>query len=59
MLNVLTQKVVISNSGAPQGCVLSPILFTLYISDCRCQATNSQLFKYANDTALVSLFMNV
>ena len=47
-------EVIIINTGAPQGCVLSPILFTLYTSDCRCQATNSLLFKYADDTALVS-----
>ena len=27
-----------TKTGAPQGCVLSPALFTLYTSDCRCTA---------------------
>ena len=46
------------NTGAPQGCVLSPVLFILYTSNCRCHDTNSKLFKYADDTALVSLCVN-
>ncbi len=46
-------NVIITNTGAPQGCVLSPILFTIYTSDCVCQAENCQLFKYADDTVLV------
>lgn len=49
---------IVTNTGAPQGCVLSPILFTLYTSDCRCQTNDCQLFKYADDTALVSLCIN-
>jgi len=44
----------VTNTGAPQGCVLSPMLFTLYTSDCRSNSTNCQLFKYADDTALVA-----
>ena len=50
--------VTITNTGAPQGCVLSPLLFTLYTSDCVCQNTNCQLIKYADDTALVSRCIN-
>jgi len=54
-----TQSEILStNTGAPQGCVLSPILFTLYTSDCRCINENCQLFKYADDTALVSQCVN-
>ena len=48
----------ITNTGAPQGCVLSPLLFTLYTSDCRCVNRTNQLFKYADDTALVSKCIN-
>ena len=44
----------ITNTGAPQGCVLSPLLFTLYTSSCRSVHPNCKLFKYADDTALVA-----
>lgn len=53
-----SSNTIITNTGAPQGCVLSPILFTLYTSDCRTSDVNSKLFKYADDTALVSLCVN-
>ncbi len=43
------------STGAPQGSVLSPILFSLYISDFMIQYPNFKLFKYADDMALVGL----
>ena len=49
---------IVTNTGAPQGCVLSPILFTLYTSDCRCTKETCKLFKYADDTALVAQCTN-
>lgn len=48
----------VTNTGAPQGCILSPLLFTLYTSDCRCLDNTCQLFKYADDTALVAKCIN-
>ena len=47
-----------TNTGAPQGCVLSPMLFTLYTSDCRTIKNGCKLFKYADDTALVGRCIN-
>lgn len=47
-----------TNTGAPQGCVLSPLLFTLYTSDCRCVSQGCKLIKYADDTALVGCCVN-
>ena len=43
-----------TNTGSPQGSVISPILYTLYTSDCREIQQNSRdiLLKYADDIGL-------
>ena len=43
----------IVDTGAPQGCVLSPVLFTLYTNDCRSNESNCEIIKYADDTAII------
>lgn len=43
------------NTGVAQGCVLSPTLFTLYTIDCRKVHPNNFIFKFADDTTVVSL----
>ena len=41
-----------TNTGPPQGCVLSPALFTLYTSDCRCTSNDTFQVKFSDDTSL-------
>ena len=46
-----------TNTGAPQGCVLSPALFTLYTSDCRCDKESALQVKLSNDTSLAGMII--
>ena len=46
------------NSGAPQGCVLSPTLYTLYTNDYRVKHSDTSLIKFADDSAFQGLFTN-
>ncbi len=55
--NSLSPTVVL-NTGAPQGCVLSPFLYILYTNDCQSPFTNIHYFKYADDTAILALLKN-
>jgi hypothetical protein len=43
-----------TNTGAPQGYVFSPILFTPYTNDLRSTRSNCDIMKYADDTAIVA-----
>ena len=47
--------VITSNTGAPQGTVLAPFLFTLYTADCRSTESSCPLIKFADDTVMVGL----
>ncbi|KAI3374456.1 hypothetical protein L3Q82_006277 [Scortum barcoo] len=44
---------VASSTGAPQGTVLSPVLFTLYTSDFQYKSEFCHVQKFADDTAIV------
>lgn len=49
---------VVSSTGAPQGTVLSPVLFTLYTSDFQYNSESCHVQKFADDTAIVGCVRN-
>ncbi|KAI4874761.1 hypothetical protein NFI96_005250 [Prochilodus magdalenae] len=43
------------STGAPQGCVLSPLLYSLFTHDCVARHTSNTIFKFADDTTILGL----
>uniref|UniRef100_A0A4W5LAU3 Reverse transcriptase domain-containing protein n=1 Tax=Hucho hucho TaxID=62062 RepID=A0A4W5LAU3_9TELE len=50
-----TSATLILNTGAPQGCMLSPHLYSLFHHDCTARHDSNTIIKFADDTTVVGL----
>ena len=57
-VNNSLSKPVILNTGAPQGCVLSPFLFTLFTNDCVSGNQSVRVVKFSDDTTVIGCVNN-
>ena len=48
----------ILNIWAPQGCVLNPLLYSLFTHDCVAMHTFNSIIKFSDDTTVVGLINN-
>ncbi len=53
-----TSNSITLNIGAPQGCVLSPLLYSLYTHDCVSSHSFTSIIKFADDTVVLGLINN-
>ncbi len=53
-----TSNSITLNVGAPQGCVLSPLLYSLYTHDCVSSHSSTSIIKFADDTVVLGLISN-
>ncbi|KAI5623032.1 gastrula zinc finger protein XlCGF28.1-like [Silurus asotus] len=53
-----TSSTLTLSTGAPQGCVLSPLLYWLYTYDCVATSNSTTIIKFADETVVVGLINN-
>ena len=49
-----TPATLILNTGAPQGCVLSSLLYSQFTHNCTARHNSKTIIKYADDTTVIS-----
>ena len=58
MLGKVKSNILVTNTGATQGCVMSPVLFNLYTHDCKSAFCNCTIVKYADVTVIIGKISN-
>ncbi len=53
-----TSNSITLNVGATRGCVLSPLLYSLYTHDCMSSHSSTSIIKFADDTVVLGLINN-
>ncbi len=53
-----TSNSITLKAGAPQGCVLSPLLYSLYTHECVSSHSSTSIVKFADDTVVLGLINN-
>jgi len=52
----LILSLLILNTGTTQGCMLSPLLYSLFTHDCVAKHSSNTIIKYVDDTCILGLF---
>ena len=57
-LDTFRSESVTLSTGTPQGCVLSPMLYSLFTHDCLSCHVGTKILKFADDTTVIGLITN-
>jgi hypothetical protein len=54
-----TSAMLILNTKAPQGCVLSLLMYSLFTHNCMAKHNSNTIIKFADDTTVVGLITDI